>query len=607
MDYTSSLTKQNWRDITTTAIQAHAASIQGIPSEEECMREPFRKPGVTLSVQGVACAVRNLMLSAFSAQTERDRARIVELEGRVDSFREFYQEECRRHESVGKERDELKAKIEALETPAVEAEKPWKPKFKVGDVVRYMTQVCPVDGFGRDGYYHLQGDPPQTFTSEDALEFADPYAHLRTAHAAGKVIQHKRKGGVEWFDADGPLWLFDHEYRIKPTKSPAPSRHPLVSDEMVRDFLSWSETQTPTGDDEVDIAAALSHFLAFLETSDAFEWIYCSRDQAHEALIGNDMWDSVIHADVSYPCFRRRVLRSDLQRLLGNLLAILHRDGGHYQSEHGTGKAVADAVTKWHELQHRLEEVEKLNDWAKGIGRADQVQIDGLIRARAEVQRQLDAANARCSEWAEMAGKHGEDLDLMLKAAEAQKQRAERVEKELETWKLAAHQGKERTEKAEESHRCCPGCGKSYRMAEYESLRQQLATKEQELAATAKELEELAQAGRWVPVSDTPRSQANRQSPRATPLGDIQFDLDPSGEWVSFEDSQSLERELQQSNAKLEKWRAFGVQAAYVFGVATIGSCTCMTKSPDIQYHKETCCYRRIIEATETLKKLQSP
>ncbi len=32
------------------------------------------------------------------------------------------------------------------------------------------------------------------------------------------------------------------------------------------------------------------------------------------------------------------------QRQLGDLLAVIHRDGGHYQAEHGTEKAVADAL-----------------------------------------------------------------------------------------------------------------------------------------------------------------------------------------------------------------------------------------------------------------------
>lgn len=35
--------------------------------------------------------------------------------------------------------------------------------------------------------------------------------------------------------------------------------------------------------------------------------------------------------------------RDEAHRDLGNLLARIHRDGGHYQNEHGTAKAVADA------------------------------------------------------------------------------------------------------------------------------------------------------------------------------------------------------------------------------------------------------------------------
>ena len=37
---------------------------------------------------------------------------------------------------------------------------------------------------------------------------------------------------------------------------------------------------------------------------------------------------------------------ADLERRLGNLLARIHRDGGHYISEHGWAKAEADADAK---------------------------------------------------------------------------------------------------------------------------------------------------------------------------------------------------------------------------------------------------------------------
>jgi len=34
------------------------------------------------------------------------------------------------------------------------------------------------------------------------------------------------------------------------------------------------------------------------------------------------------------------------KKILNNLLAYIHRDGGHYQDKHGTEKAVADAIEK---------------------------------------------------------------------------------------------------------------------------------------------------------------------------------------------------------------------------------------------------------------------
>lgn len=39
--------------------------------------------------------------------------------------------------------------------------------------------------------------------------------------------------------------------------------------------------------------------------------------------------------------------RAELLQELGNLLAIIHRDGGHYMSKHGVKKAIEDAHTIW--------------------------------------------------------------------------------------------------------------------------------------------------------------------------------------------------------------------------------------------------------------------
>ena len=48
-----------------------------------------------------------------------------------------------------------------------------------------------------------------------------------------------------------------------------------------------------------------------------------------------------------------------LQKHLGNLLARIHGDGGHYQDEHGVEKAVADADLKFCEMQRQIEELKQ--------------------------------------------------------------------------------------------------------------------------------------------------------------------------------------------------------------------------------------------------------
>ena len=39
---------------------------------------------------------------------------------------------------------------------------------------------------------------------------------------------------------------------------------------------------------------------------------------------------------------------SDEGRLLRNLLAVIHREGGHYVCNHGIDKACADAMKEWY-------------------------------------------------------------------------------------------------------------------------------------------------------------------------------------------------------------------------------------------------------------------
>lgn len=74
-----------------------------------------------------------------------------------------------------------------------------------------------------------------------------------------------------------------------------------------------------------------------------------------------------------------------LSSQLGNLLAVIHRDGGHYESEHGTEKACADAETAVHVLRGSLEGYVEANRYMKG-------ELDDALedaRKYAEAQREI--------------------------------------------------------------------------------------------------------------------------------------------------------------------------------------------------------------------------
>lgn len=58
--------------------------------------------------------------------------------------------------------------------------------------------------------------------------------------------------------------------------------------------------------------------------------------------------------------------------LLGELLAVLHRDGGHYQAEHGTAKAVKDAIDAFYAKPGNMVELSELeriaDEWEESEG-----------------------------------------------------------------------------------------------------------------------------------------------------------------------------------------------------------------------------------------------
>jgi len=45
---------------------------------------------------------------------------------------------------------------------------------------------------------------------------------------------------------------------------------------------------------------------------------------------------------------------------IGELLAVMHADGGHYLSAHGVEKAIGDAMDKYHAMWKRIAELERL-------------------------------------------------------------------------------------------------------------------------------------------------------------------------------------------------------------------------------------------------------
>ena len=52
------------------------------------------------------------------------------------------------------------------------------------------------------------------------------------------------------------------------------------------------------------------------------------------------------------------------EQMLGNLLARIHRDGGHYQGTHGVKKACEDAEAKvvgWLSMEHEIESTKEKN------------------------------------------------------------------------------------------------------------------------------------------------------------------------------------------------------------------------------------------------------
>lgn len=54
-------------------------------------------------------------------------------------------------------------------------------------------------------------------------------------------------------------------------------------------------------------------------------------------------------------------------KCLGSLLAIIHRDGGHYQTEHGTAESTAAACAIVHTLRAEVENLTRQRDSDRAV------------------------------------------------------------------------------------------------------------------------------------------------------------------------------------------------------------------------------------------------
>jgi len=57
---------------------------------------------------------------------------------------------------------------------------------------------------------------------------------------------------------------------------------------------------------------------------------------------------------------------------LGELLAVIHRDGGHYQDEHGTPKAYRDALAIIHDLRATNDAMNEKQEIETEIGQLEE-------------------------------------------------------------------------------------------------------------------------------------------------------------------------------------------------------------------------------------------
>ena len=100
----------------------------------------------------------------------------------------------------------------------------------------------------------------------------------------------------------------------------------------------------------------------------------------------------------------RVAANDDALSWIGELMAVMHADGGHYLAKHGMEKAIGDAMDKYHAMHSRVAELEKdLADCFRLTGADPDSNEDWrlarwAVKEVAAMRTDLDLAEARVAE-----------------------------------------------------------------------------------------------------------------------------------------------------------------------------------------------------------------
>ena len=96
----------------------------------------------------------------------------------------------------------------------------------------------------------------------------------------------------------------------------------------------------------------------------------------------------------------------------GEVMAILHGDGGHYVAKHGAEKAALDAVAKYHALHAELERLRQAGMWQAAVQLKTKADVETEFNRAEAAEAQRDyfqsVADGRVEEFAALVAERDE-------------------------------------------------------------------------------------------------------------------------------------------------------------------------------------------------------